>query len=59
MHLLFSGHFGVREDGQCGGQIPGKQFVDAIDGMVCDATEDQPEIELRVESIELGGIHKE
>jgi hypothetical protein len=36
------------------GDVPGQQFVDLADGVVCDLSKDVMEIELRVKSVELG-----
>jgi hypothetical protein len=35
-------------------KIPGQQFADAGNGVVGDALQDVPEIELRIETVELG-----
>lgn len=35
--------------------VPRQQIGDAVYGMICDAGEDVSQIELRVESVELGG----
>lgn len=41
-----------------GWELPWQQVVDALDGVVGDASEDLFEIELRVESIQLGGAEQ-
>jgi hypothetical protein len=38
-----------------GCEIPGQQFVDAVDPMLGDAFEDAPQVGFRIEVIELGG----
>lgn len=46
---------------ECGSQIPGQQILDLADRMVGDACEHRTEVELRIESVELGatdqGVH--
>ena len=34
-------------------EIPGEQFVDAVDGVVSDLRQDRAEIEFRIESVQL------
>ena len=35
-------------------EVPGQEFADAGDGLVCDTLQDVPEIEFRIEAVEPG-----
>src|ERR1017187_1976153 len=58
VHLFLSGHFKRKLRG-CGsvfgGEVPGKQLVDPVDRVLCDAGQDLAKIALRVQSVEFGG----
>jgi hypothetical protein len=38
---------------QCGGQVPGQEFMDAVDRMIGDALKDVAQVEFRVAPVEL------
>jgi hypothetical protein len=37
-----------------GSDVPGQEFLDAADGMVCDLGQDGAVVELRIKAIKLG-----
>jgi len=40
--------------GNVSGEIPGQQFFDAVDGVLCDAGQYVPQVTLRIDSVQLG-----
>ena len=51
MGLSGLGWFGL----ECGSDVPGQQFLDAIDRMVGDRRQDRAQVECRIEAIQFGG----
>ena len=35
-------------------EVPGQQFVDAVDGVICDLAQDVPQVAFGIKSVELG-----
>jgi hypothetical protein len=38
--------------------VPRQQFVDAVDGVVCDAAENLTQVAFRVQAVELDGLRR-
>lgn len=45
---------GRRSSGLVSSEVPGQQFIDAVDWVICNAREDVAQVGFRVEGVQLG-----